>query len=115
MPHPDVRVSSLRPVPQRRRRRLAGRGLLLTALVATCSVGVMAAPAWAADPSPVASASPDGLVAPGILGAQEEVVRDDFDEAADWVDLGADENGRTSLEEGRLFMSIKGRDINYRD
>ncbi len=115
MPHPNVRVSSRRPALERRRRRLAGRGLLLTALVATSSVAVMAAPAWAADPSPAASAFPDALVTPGILGAQEEVVRDGFEEAADWIDLGADENGRTSLEDGRLFMSIKGRDINYRD
>lgn len=113
--HLHLRVPSLRLASERGPRRAAGRGLLLTVLVATSSVGVMAGPAWAADPSPPVSASPSGLASPGILGAQEEIDRDDFEEAADWVDLGADENGRTSIEDGRLFMSIKGRDINYRD
>jgi hypothetical protein len=71
-----------------------------------------AAPAatWAQDDA--ASEAPE---ASGWLGAVDEVYRDGFDEAPDWLDLGEDDSGRTSLEGGRIFMSVNGPDANYWD
>jgi hypothetical protein len=98
-------------------RRVARRGPFLRALLATVGTLALSGVVTAADPSSAPSDVAPVAEAPvaGILGAQTEAYRDAFDEAAEWVDLGADENGRTSLEDGRLFMSIKGRDVNYRD
>jgi hypothetical protein len=105
------------------RRLLPAAGaVVLTALTA------LSVAAQAAEPSPDASAAPGASASittaspspvassgPGILGAGEAIYEDDFDDAASWIDLGMDENGRTAVEDGGLFMSIKGTDVNYRD
>ncbi len=88
--------------------RHARRAALLVMLLGALTIGTTAVHAQDASPSP----SPEG---PGWLGAVDEVYRDQFDEAAEWLDLGEDESGRTSLEDGRLFMSVNGPGANYWD
>lgn len=114
---PRLRLQALSIRLRRRPHRVARRGPLPSALLATAGTLALSGLVAAADPSPAPSVlAPDGATTgPGILGAQAEVYRDAFDEVAPWVDLGEDENGRTSLEGGRLFMSIKGQEVNYRD
>ncbi len=103
------------------------RRLLPVAAAVVVALGsLLPVVAQAADPSADASAAPAATAGstspnpaaaagPGILGADVLVYRDAFDSAADWIDLGQDENGRTSLEDGSLYMSIRGQDANYRD
>ena len=112
--------------PSRGRRLLPTAGsVALTALTAMMALSVAA---QAAEPSPDASAAPGAGASsssaspspvassgPGILGAGEAVYADDFDGAANWIDLGTDESGRTAVEDGSLLMTIKGTDVNYRD
>jgi hypothetical protein len=81
---------------------------LLVMALGALTMGTAAVQAQDAEPSP----APEG---PGWLGAVLEVYRDQFDEAGEWWDLGEDESGRSSLEDGRLYMSINGPDANYWD
>lgn len=86
-------------------------GLLAAVLLAASAPGI--SPARAQDD---AAASPGPSTEPvGWLGAATEVYREPFEEAAAWIDLGGDEQGRTAVEDGALFMSIVGEDVNYRD
>jgi hypothetical protein len=94
------------------------RPTLGAALICWVSILTSAGAALAANASPDPAASAQVSPAPetsGILGAATEVYREGFDQAAAWVDLGADESGRTDLENGALSMSVKGSDVNYVD
>lgn len=108
--------------PSHPRRRLPLAVAVSLAVGAVLSVGAQAAePSADASAAPAASSagsaspSPGVSAGPGVLGADVLVYGDAFDSAADWIDLGKDENGRTALEEGWLSMSVRGEDVNYRD
>jgi len=114
--------------PSSRWPSLSWRLLPAAGAVAMTVLMALSAAAQAADPTPDAAAAPSASAStvtaspspgassgPGILGAGVAVYEDDFDDAASWIDLGKDENGRTAVEDGSLFMSIKGTDVNYRD
>ena len=103
----------------------AWRLVQIATLVAT-GMAASTAALMAADPSPLPSAAPAGVAAtdsgvddassgPGILGAGVEDYLEPFDGTPDWIDLGSDETGETRLEDGALFMSVTGADVNYRD
>jgi hypothetical protein len=112
---------------------LSRRLLPVAGAVAMTALMAWSAAAQAEEPSPDASAAPSASASagslsvdtaspsplaasgPGILGAGVALYEDDFDDAASWIDLGKDENGRTALEDGGLLMSIKGTNVNYRD
>jgi hypothetical protein len=90
-------------------------GSILPVVAQAADPSAEASAAPAASPPGSAPPSPAAPTGPGILGADVLVYRDGFDSAADWIDLGQDENGRTSLEDGSLYMSVRGQDVNYRD
>ena len=94
--------------------------LLPAAAVAMTAFTALSAAAQAAEPTPdaaaalsagasLAIASPSPSSGPGILGAGVAVYEDDFDDAASWIDLGKDENGRTAVEDGEGDADIGGR------
>ena len=108
--------------PSRDWRLLPAAGAVaLTALTAMMALSVAA---QAAEPSPDASAAPSArrarpaIASPSPVGVERPghprggrgwSTRTTFDSAADWIDLGKDENGRTAAGGRRAFyMSIKG-------
>jgi hypothetical protein len=92
--------------------RVAPRNARRFALL-TIALGALLSGSGVVQAQDPGSSAPPGR--PGWLGAVDEVYRDPFDVAGEWLDLGEDESGRTSLEDGRLFMSVNGPNGNYWD
>lgn len=69
-------------------------------------VGALSAlPGMVGAQEPSGSPGPSTLAGPGLIGATIEVARDPFDQPGTW-DLVDDETGRTTIEDGRLLMSV---------
>ena len=89
------------------------KGRLLPILIFTVSLMAPGAAVLAQSEDP--ASGPDASATTGQLGATDEAYREPFDGTPVWLDQGEDESGRTTLEDGHVFMSVIGPDANYWD
>ena len=85
---------------------------VLAALLTLALLSLTPGPATAQESS--ASPGPTGDPV-GWLGAARSAYLEPFDAAPAWLEVGAEELGETRVEDGTVFMSMKGDSVNYED